>query len=437
MHRIPTLGLALLLIGCSQGSNEPWAKSKDDVRAKDAALAKASVTNNPPTTTISAVQNVATGAKAIEQAKLATAKAGPAAGKRDAKLKPAALFYGPLPTCFAFTSDDRLFVNFPRWGLITNYTVAEVKNGTLVPYPDVETNRFFPDDPERADPKTHLVSVQSVVTDSKDRLWIVDTGSINMQPILSPDAPKLWAYDTKTGKRVKEVTFRDTVKKDSYLNDVRFDLRRGKEGMAYITDSGAGGIIVVDLATGQNWRKLDGHPSVMADKNLTMMVEGQPVKRRLPGKPEEPVLIHSDGIALSPDGKTLYYTPLTGRSIYAVPTDYLDDRNASQDAGTAVKKLADKPSANDGLVCDADGRIYSTDFEDNAIRRTTPDGKTEVVFQDERLLWPDCVMIHNGKLYVTSNQLHRQPTFHNGQNLLESPFILFEYPIDAKEKKDH
>ena len=51
---------------------------------------------------------------------------------------------------------------------------------------------------------------------------------------------------------------------DAYLNDIRFDLRRGKEGMAFITDSsekGPNGIVVVDLATGKSWRRLNNHPS--------------------------------------------------------------------------------------------------------------------------------------------------------------------------------
>jgi hypothetical protein len=46
------------------------------------------------------------------------------------------------------------------------------------------------------------------------------------------------------------------------LNDVRFDLRRGTEGVAFITDSaqkGANGIIVVDLGTGESWRRLNDH----------------------------------------------------------------------------------------------------------------------------------------------------------------------------------
>src|SRR3954468_21841329 len=98
----------------------------------------------------------------------------------------------------------------------------------------------------------------------------------------------------------------------------------------------------------------------MADKSLTLMVEGQPLKRRPPTGEEKPVLINSDGIALSPDGKTLYYTPLTGHSIYAVSTDFLADRNASSDKAD-VRKIAEKPSGNDGLICDAQGRIYTSD----------------------------------------------------------------------------
>ena len=45
----------------------------------------------------------------------------------------------------------------------------------------------------------------------------------------------------------------------TYLNDVRFDLRQGAEGVAYITDSnneGIGGIIVIDIASGRAIRRL-------------------------------------------------------------------------------------------------------------------------------------------------------------------------------------
>jgi hypothetical protein len=48
---------------------------------------------------------------------------------------------------------------------------------------------------------------------------------------------------------VKNIIFPgDVVLPTTYLSDVRFDLRQGKAGVAYITESGSAGIIVVDLA---------------------------------------------------------------------------------------------------------------------------------------------------------------------------------------------
>ena len=69
---------------------------------------------------------------------------------------------------------------------------------------------------------------------------------------------------------VKKIQFPlDVAMPTTYLNDVRFDLRRGSGGgMAFITDSsqmGPNGIIVVDLASGRSWRRLHDHPSTKAE----------------------------------------------------------------------------------------------------------------------------------------------------------------------------
>ena len=436
-HYALAVALACLCSACINRSNNSTRAANDHApQQSDRAHTAAAVTDNAqPTTNPSARQLATINPNELRSANLPVAAGGPAAGKRDHKLQPVALFTGPcFPTGLSISHNGRLFVCYPRWGQPVNFTVAEVTQGGLVPFPDAQTNGFYPSEPTRLDPKSHLVSVQSVVFDADDRLWLLDTGSINMQPWIE-GGPKLWAYDLRTGQRVKEITFTDALKKQTYLNDVRFDLKRGDQGTAYITDSGAGGIIVVDLASGKSWRKLDDHPSVMADKSLTLNVEGQPLKRRPPSGEEKPVLINSDGIALSPDGKTLYYTPLTGHSIYAVSTDYLADRSASSEA--PARKIAEKPSGNDGLICDAQGRLYTSDFEDNAIRRFTPgasttDSKQEIIVQDDRLLWPDTFCIHDGKLYVTANQLNRQPDFHRGQNKLQQPFAIFQIPIDGQ-----
>jgi hypothetical protein len=84
-----------------------------------------------------------------------------------------ATFDGPMPTGVTVSHAGRIFVNFPRWGDKVDFTVAELKNGKAVPYPDAAVNR-----PDKVRPAERLLSVQSVVVDPKDRLWILDTGSV-------------------------------------------------------------------------------------------------------------------------------------------------------------------------------------------------------------------------------------------------------------------
>src|ERR1051325_10210163 len=182
-------------------------------------------------------------------------------------LEPVAQFNGAMPPGVTVSHQGRIFVNFPKWGDEVPFTVSEIRDrGDAVPYPDEATNQTNPNDPAAA-----LVSVQSVVVDPADRLWILDTGSPMFQPT-KYGGPKLVCVDLATDKVVKKILFsQDVALPTTYLNDVRFDLRRGssREGMAFITDSsqnGPNGIIVVDLASGKSWRRLHDHPSTKAEQ---------------------------------------------------------------------------------------------------------------------------------------------------------------------------
>jgi sugar lactone lactonase YvrE len=130
----------------------------------------------------------------------------------------------------------------------------------------------------------------------------------------------------------------------SYPNDVRFDLRRGAEGMAFITDSGgSNGVIVVDLATGRSWRRLAGHPSVLADEGFLPVIEGEPFTVRPAGGEPTSYETGSDGIALSADGRRLYYCPLSSRRLHSVSTDALADPDATDaEVAATVENLGFK-----------------------------------------------------------------------------------------------
>jgi sugar lactone lactonase YvrE len=355
-----------------------------------------------------------------------------AARKTVGRIEFIASFYGPMLTGVMVWHWRHIFVNYPRWGDRVPFTVAEVRNGRAVPYP----NRAMFD--AKRDRSQRLVSVQSVVVDPLDRLWMLDTGSVKFGPPL-PGGPKLVGVDLRTNRVFRTILFpRNVALPTTYLNDVRFDLRRGTQGMAFITDSSGNGpnaIIVVDLATGRSWRRLNNHPSTKAEPKFVPFVEGQALMQRKPGQFPKYITIGADGIAISADGERLYYCPLASRKLYSVSVDALvgDSLTGMTDEliASTVMDHGDK-GASDGLETDNKNRVYCTEYEHNAIVRRYPNGLYETIVHDPRVLWPDTLSVaRNGYLYFTANQLHRQPNYHNGKDRRRKPYTVYRVKIDA------
>ena len=352
-------------------------------------------------------------------------------------LEPIAFLHDAMPTGLTVSHKGRIFVNFPKWCDEVQYSVAEVFNdGNIIAYPDAALNKT--DDNDQA---STFVSVQSVVVDPNDRLWILDTGS----PLFRPTkygGPKLICVDLETNKVIKKILFSQAVAlPTTYLNDIRFDLRRGDEGMAFITDSsqkGSNGIIVVDLASGESWRKLNDHQSTKPEGLQTFLpfVEGKPfLEQQQDGSIKHGANMGADGIAISSDGSRLFYCPLGSRRLYSVATDTLSDRDIPEsDVVKSVQDHGDKGGASDGLESDASGNIYSTNYEHNAILRLRNADKIwETLVYDSRLLWPDTLSLaRDGYLYVTANQLHRQPRYNKGKDLRVKPYTVFRIQVNAQ-----
>jgi sugar lactone lactonase YvrE len=151
--------------------------------------------------------------------------------------------------------------------------------------------------------------VQSVVADKKNSLWVIDAGAPAQTQVV-PGAPKLVQVDLATNTVAKVYPFGlDVAPQGSYLNDVRLS-PDGK--FAYITDSGtSGAIVVLNLDTGKARRALDGAPSTQFEKGLTVKFDGKPLLR-----PDgRGVQFAADGIALSPDGATLYWQAVKGKDL--------------------------------------------------------------------------------------------------------------------------
>jgi sugar lactone lactonase YvrE len=330
------------------------------------------------------------------------------------------VFTGAMPTGVSVAESGRIFVNFPQWGDQVPFGVGEIRDGRVTAYPSAAVNRDF-------------ISVQSVVADGQGKLWVLDTAAPGFAAP-KPGGPKLVAIDLKTDKVAQTVVFpSNVILPTTYVNDVRFDFRTGT---AYVTDSslsGPGAIIVLDLASGKAVRRLSGHVSTSPDPAFAPIVEGENMKVRNADGSTQPFTVASDGIALSADGKTLYYSALSSRHLFSVPTALLRDPAVSEaQLAAAVKDLGEK-GASDGLEADANGAVYASDYEHNSIRKRAPDGSWSTLASDGRLLWPDTLSIGpDGYLYFTANQLHRQAGFHGGKDLREKAYGLFRVKIDAK-----
>ncbi|MGS0942879.1 L-dopachrome tautomerase-related protein [Pseudomonas luteola] len=346
------------------------------------------------------------------------------------QLEPVFAFYDAMPTGVTVSEQGRLFVNFPQWGDNAPFSVGEIRDGKVVPYPDQAINTPDPKAPAR-----HFISVQSVVADGQGRLWVLDTAAPKFSAP-QPGGAKLVAIDLKSNKVVKTLVFpANVILPSTYVNDMRFDFRTGKEGTVYVTDSsvsGPGAIIVMDIATGKATRRLDGDVTTSADKRFIPTVEGEAMLARGADGTAKPFGVASDGIALSPDGQTLYFSPLSSRHLYAVPTRLLRDEHVTEaQLSAAVLDMGEK-GASDGLEADANGAVYASDYEHNGIRKRLADGTWQTIVHDPRAIWPDTLSIGpDGYLYFTANQLNRQAGFHGGKDLRTKPYSLFRVKINA------
>ena len=326
-------------------------------------------------------------------------------------------------TGVAVSQQGRIFVNFPRWDKDPLYSVAELlPDGSLHPYPGYDWNRWGKD--EKNHPEAHFVCVQSLTVDADGFLWVLDPASPGFKGVV-PGGAKLVKINLDTDTIERVIPFDNKAAPGtSYLNDVRID---NDGAFAYITDSGIGAIIVVDLATGKSRRRLENHPSTKAEPGYVPVIGGKELRDENGQVPQ----IHVDGIAIDSAGKYLYYHALIGRTLYRIKTIMLKNFALSEkQLGRYVEKVADT-GAVDGMLMDSDDNLYLTGLEENAIKRYRPAGDTlETIVQDDRLQWPDSLDISlDDFLYFTASQIHRMPRFHFGTDERILPYKLYKMDV--------
>lgn len=303
-------------------------------------------------------------------------------------------FSGMQVTGVTISENERIFASFPRWRSGVSVSVVEIRpDGSYFPYPDPAWNYWA------GEPREGSFTCVQAVFAFKDSLFVLDASNPMMKGVIGH--PALYEFDLKSNKLKNSWKFDELVAPArSYLNDLRID---GARELAYISDSGLGAIVVLDLKTGEARRTLEESPSTKSEP-MTLYTNGKPFLK----SNGLPMRLHVDGLALF--GDYLYYHSMTARHLYRIATDALATRTLTSTAiSNLVEDLGVTPPP-DGMVFDKAGNLYMADLEQNAIVYRTPGGEFRSLLRDRDLHWIDTLAITpTGDLVFTDSRIDTAP----------------------------
>ncbi|MGI5521316.1 L-dopachrome tautomerase-related protein [Micromonospora sp. CA-259024] len=316
--------------------------------------------------------------------------------------------------CTGVTSlRGRVFLSYPSADGPGVQVVEVLPDGGRKPYPDAAWNQA------NQSPDGAFVHVNGLRAGPDSRLWIIDSGAPQLGGQQVPGGARLIVVDPDGDRVVRVYHLDEAVRPTSYVDDVRFN-----SAVAYLTDAGTPGLIVLDLDSGRSRRVLDGHPSTVGGP---VVADGRALRDPDGGE----VRLHVDQLEVSPDGRWLYYQPASG-GMSRIGTRWLDDPSVSTDEmARRVERWCDTPSTG-GTAIDATGTIYLSDVERRRVLALAPDGSVRTLVADPRLAWVDAMWLDaDAHLWMPAAQLHLTAGLHGGHSAVDYPVWIYRMPVDA------
>ena len=307
----------------------------------------------------------------------------------------------------AVASDGRVFFTVHPESRPTGAKLLVFEHGQVRPFPTAEAQVLFD-------------TVLGVAIDQAGRLWTIDPGQHGMHEV------RLLAFDTATGAVAYDHTFpRSIAPRGSFVQDLQVD-SRGE--WVYLADvsfwRGQPGIIVYDVANHSARRVLDHHVSVMPHD----FVIRNPIKDMVFFGGLVALKPGVDGVALTRDGRWLYYGAMTNDMLYRIETSALKDTSLDEaDLETHVETVGRKP-LNDGLSTDLAGNVYITDVEHSGVARMTPQGNLRTMIRSDRIRWADALSYGpDGYQYIAVSAIPDQLLQSKEHMRERAPYYIFRY----------
>lgn len=320
------------------------------------------------------------------------------------------------PGNVAVSPGNRVFFAYHPFAKAARFspaTLFELVGGKPVPFPNAAA-------------QARLQGVFGMTVDGQNRLWTIESAGLDFEK------SRLLAFDLATNKQIFAFEF---PKGDAGFAQ---DLRVSRDGKTvFLADTGLfkftrPGLIVFDIASRRYRTLLADHPALQPQDWVTQTPFGS---HKL-GYGLVSFTVGLDGIALSADGRWLFFGAMNHDTLYKIPVAALLDPGLGKaDLERQIVRVGKKP-LSDGFALDPEGNILITDIEHGGIARMTPQGALQTLVKSKDVIWADGVaMAPDGGVIFTDSaipayidQLARPPEL----SVLQAhrPYRIYKFMLD-------
>ncbi|KAL1398919.1 hypothetical protein pipiens_008588 [Culex pipiens pipiens] len=309
---------------------------------------------------------------------------------------------------------DRIFIATPRLFSGVPATLSSIPRGSqgdspvLQAYPDWSHHAAGTKQYNCSD--IGLVSVYRIRIDSCNRLWALDAGvSRSLEDFEVTCPPKILVYDLHTDQVVRRIDFPpEVVRRESLYTNIIIDETTSRpenncdDVFVYITDTVAPGIVVYDSGKDLTWRV--SHPAMYPDPDFS---ESTILEHRFT------LMDGVVGLAFDPEAEIVYFQPLATDRLFSVATSALRSGPLPFGKELPVKLVGRKSSQGIGLAASPrGGTIFYSPFTETAVASWNPrTNEHAILAQDqERLQFAADIRTparDGTALYILTSRFHR------------------------------